>query len=599
MTIQNVPSKGRISIIKFQNFTIQRRKPVIRLVYGTLLVCIGIIMVTINPIEIVTNWKMEMRDGSYVMHMWENPTYQLFSEVWIFNYTNVPEYLDGTAKKLRVEEVGPFIFQESRTNENVTVDKEKGVMNIVPKITLKFLPEQSLAHTKDVEIYMPNIALIAISTVAADRLPYLANAGLYYSISAFGSKLFRNMTAHEFFWGFTDPIVTAAHNMMPGWIDFDTIGIMDRFYSEKPANVELELKDVSRRWSINSWDHSSGISEQGFTDLKTSTLCNRIKGSYEGLMISPKITKDRIIPLYRRQACRIFPLTFAKEIKSEQGFDYYRYIVAKDAFSRKSPYACNCTSNCLPEGFVDISGCFYGKFPCDPCLFVIEGVLCISPFYSPLISFFSFSSFCLLMFTSVKLNFIGCDRFTGPVYCIRYANLTSSRVIFNRTPIQNITSIISFNHYEVARLILGVPVAISSKMQVNVAVRMSSGNPVTRPLKDKVLPLVWLQLYCKEAPEDVLYLLRLRFVIAPPLVITVEVLLFVIGFILGVQGAFRLIRPKYKLREIKNEAKNIIRRTSLIVNISENKCYREEDEKETVSLLSLPRELENLLTTNT
>ncbi|KAI8421281.1 hypothetical protein MSG28_008319 [Choristoneura fumiferana] len=54
---------------------------------------------------------MEMRDGSYVMHMWENPTYQLFSEVWIFNYTNVPEYLDGTAKKLRVEEVGPFIFQ--------------------------------------------------------------------------------------------------------------------------------------------------------------------------------------------------------------------------------------------------------------------------------------------------------------------------------------------------------------------------------------------------------------------------------------------------------------------------------------------------------
>lgn len=96
-----------------------------------------------------------------------------------------------------------------------------------------------------------------------------------------------------------------------------------------------------------------------------------------------------------------------------------------------------------------------------------------------------------------------------------------------------------------------------------------------------------------------IYLLRLRFVIAPPLVITVEVLLFVIGFILGVQGAFRLIKPKYKLREIKTEAKNIIRRTSLIVNISENRCYREDDEKEAVSLLSLPRDLENLLTTDT
>lgn len=55
-------------------------------------------------------------------------------------------------------------YREKRTNENVSVDKERGVMNIVPKIELKFLPEESMAHTKDVEIFMPNIALIVSTT---------------------------------------------------------------------------------------------------------------------------------------------------------------------------------------------------------------------------------------------------------------------------------------------------------------------------------------------------------------------------------------------------------------------------------------------------
>lgn len=52
-----------------------------------------------------------MREGSFMYHMYEKPTYELFSEVMVFNYTNVDEFLAGTAKKLKVQEVGPFKFQ--------------------------------------------------------------------------------------------------------------------------------------------------------------------------------------------------------------------------------------------------------------------------------------------------------------------------------------------------------------------------------------------------------------------------------------------------------------------------------------------------------
>ncbi|XP_061704375.1 scavenger receptor class B member 1-like isoform X2 [Cydia pomonella] len=482
-----------------------------------------------------------------MMKMWQNPTYKLYADIWMFNYTNVPEYLSGKEKTIRVEEVGLFHYQELRTNENITINDKDGTLTIMPKIVLKFLPEESIDDTKNVNLYIPNIALIAISTVAADHLPYLANSGLYLSAKTMGSKLFTTMNVHEFFWGFKDPVVTVAHKLFPGWIDFDSIGLLDRFYAETPTKVVLEMRDEATRYSINSWGGSGGIPQQGYTDLNSSTSCNRIKGSYEGLMISPHMTRDKVIPLYRRQACRIFPLTYVKDMNGYSGLDYYRYEVAKDAFSRSSSFACNCTSNCLPDGFVDISGCYYG-FP----------------------------------ISLSKPHFMDVD----PVQASYYTGM-------NPDPEKHTTKID-------VEPILGVPLSFYSKIQVNMAVRTSPGNPLTSPLKDKVLPLVWLQLYCKEPPADVIQLLRLRLIIAPPLVITIEVLLFLVGFFLGVQGAYRLIRPKYKIKEVRQDSKVIrrrssIRRTSLIINIAENKCFREDDEREAVSLLGDPRELQEFI----
>lgn len=40
------------------------------------------------------------------------------------------------------------------------IDKERGVLNIVPKINLTFLPDESVAHYRDVKVFVPNIALI-------------------------------------------------------------------------------------------------------------------------------------------------------------------------------------------------------------------------------------------------------------------------------------------------------------------------------------------------------------------------------------------------------------------------------------------------------
>ncbi|XP_053605561.1 scavenger receptor class B member 1-like [Plodia interpunctella] len=537
MTLQQVPSKGKISIIKIQNLAVHKRNSVIRVLYGVFMILVSILMISTNPLEYFTRKFLEVTEGSFVFRMWESPTYQLYSEVWVYNYTNVAQFLSGVDKTLKLEEIGPFRFQETRTNHNMSIDTKNGTMFMRPNITLKFLREESVADIRDVHVYVPNLALLAISTLVADKLGYFANAGAYHSINMLGSKLFRNLTVEELFWGYDDPMVTIASGLLPGWIDFKKIGVLDRFYAQRDATAVVEIRNSSSRFSLHSWDNSEGLVEQGFTDLNTSTLCNRIKGSYEGLMLPPNIPKHRIIPIFRRQACRVYPFAFKEETNEKYGFNYYRFAMEQSAMSNTSAYACKCTVNCLPNGFVDVSKCYYG-FP-----------IALS-----------------------KPHFLDTDPHQQSFYEGMHPDPKLHSSILELEPT------------------IGVPVSLSSKIQVNVAVRTSVGNPITRPFKDKMVPLLWLSLYCNEPPPEVVNLLKLRFLVAPPLFIAIEVLLSIVGLILSVQGCYRILKPKYELIETNPEKDNPERKKSTaLVNMVDNSAFKDNDDlaKEAVLLLSV------------
>lgn len=116
--------------------------------------------------------------------------------------------------------------------------------------------------------------------------------------------------------------------------------------------------------------------------------------------------------------------------------------------------------------------------------------------------------------------------------------------------------------------------------------------------------------FCDGPPPEIQSLLHLRFIIAPPLVITLTVLLFLAGLILTLQGLHRVWKPKYKLidpkpslaRKISRERrisveKKIMERkrsmerktSSVILNMADNIMFRDDDDlaKEAVSLLAI------------
>ncbi|CAK1543766.1 unnamed protein product [Leptosia nina] len=539
--LQTVPSRSRISLRKLQSFTVQKRQSVITLVYGTLMIIAGVLTFIIDPLVVYTNWALEVKEGKFIYSMWSNPTYKVYSDVYIFNYTNIDQFLRGE-EKLKLQELGPYKFQELRTNENITIDNERGVMTMNPVIKLKFLPEESTRQYND-SVVVPNIALIAISTLLADQgLGFLPNTAAYYTMTALGSKLFKPMSAGEFLWGYDDPLVNVASKLVPGWIDFGKIGIMDRFYAQRKDEVEVELKDISKRFSINTWNKLPGLLEQNFKSLNTSTPCNRLKGTFEGLMLPTNFNRTTL-PVFRKQACRVYPFNYLEQVPGTIGIPLSRYKMDETAFNRTNRYACKCTANCLPDGFVDIGSCYYG-FP-----------IALS-----------------------KPHFLDTDPEQQKLYEGMYPD-----------PVNHAS------HVDIEPRV-GVPMALSTKLQVNIAVRMASGNPITRPLKDMVLPLIWLTLYCDEPPPEVASLLRLRFVIAPPLILTAEVLLISIGSLLVLHGLYRIWRPKYELiqaqkpRPVDRRPSVIERRkSSLTLNMAET-FNDEEIAKEAVSLLAIKEE---------
>lgn len=57
---------------------------------------------------------------------------------------------------------------------------------------------------------------------------YLSRWGLNLLIRKTNSKPLVHMTAKEFMFGYESALVTLGNNVMPNWIKFDRLGLIDR-----------------------------------------------------------------------------------------------------------------------------------------------------------------------------------------------------------------------------------------------------------------------------------------------------------------------------------------------------------------------------------
>ena len=58
--------------------------------------------------------------------------------------------------------------------------------------------------------------------------PFWTKSAFNVIASQLQSQPIVNLNVHNYLWGYDDPLIALSHSLLPGWIHFESIGILDR-----------------------------------------------------------------------------------------------------------------------------------------------------------------------------------------------------------------------------------------------------------------------------------------------------------------------------------------------------------------------------------
>jgi hypothetical protein len=98
-------------------------------------------------IDVVAFQNLVLKNNTKTMEWWENSPIQPLLKVYIFNYTNIDDYLNNPkGKKIKVQEVGPYVYKEYGSRVNLNFEDQKITFNVSqadsefsPQILIHFL----------------------------------------------------------------------------------------------------------------------------------------------------------------------------------------------------------------------------------------------------------------------------------------------------------------------------------------------------------------------------------------------------------------------------------------------------------------------------
>ncbi|XP_034247579.1 scavenger receptor class B member 1-like isoform X1 [Thrips palmi] len=336
----------------------------ILLIVGLVGLSVGLVMMLTDPYNRLFEWKATFGSGGEMFNLWEKPPVELYLRVWLWNVTNREEFLAGK-EKLRVHDVGPYVYRERFTHEKV-VFNENGTMTSVPTHPLIWVPELSEGHSENDTLILPNIALLSFSNVMADASVFTRLA-VNVLIRQTDSQPLVEMTAREFMFGYESPLVTLGNKFMPSWIMFEKLGLIDRMY-DFAGDFETDFTgetDVKNSGLIDKYNGRPYLPHWRREEGDGPTTCSNVRFASDGTKFNSYIEPNQTLSFFRKSMCRAMPMVRVGEAK-RSGMMGYKYTFKSDALDNgkvNKDNKCFCRQgHCLPEGLIDVTDCYYG-FP--------------------------------------------------------------------------------------------------------------------------------------------------------------------------------------------------------------------------------------------
>lgn len=93
---------------------------------------------------------------------WLDPKPEVLLNVNIFNITNSEEFMRGTDKVLKLQEVGPIVYQEKLIHKDIEFHKENSTMSYTVVRSLVFREEKNIPGILNQTIVSVNMATLGI-----------------------------------------------------------------------------------------------------------------------------------------------------------------------------------------------------------------------------------------------------------------------------------------------------------------------------------------------------------------------------------------------------------------------------------------------------
>ncbi|XP_045449400.1 lysosome membrane protein 2-like [Melitaea cinxia] len=462
-----------------ENSKQKKRRFRILFAVGLILLILPIVSVLVDPQFHIMIYMTRVAKGSKIYNILARENPGTLVRVYVFNITNSEAFMSGEDQKLRVEEVGPFTYQEYRRSGDFQVDEEAGVMRYKPLIRTKFLREQSIGDPAKINVTVSNAAML---TMASLLKPYsfLIKVAFNALVNRLQSKSIVETSVYQYLWGFEEPLLSLSNTLMPGWITFTKMGILDRLYDQTNTPLLEVSVGTADKFQVKKIDGCPGLQMRGYQNPSNRTHCNTLVDTYEGFGYPPGLTPDRPLRLYRSTFCRLLDLDYVGRKKTEISPEAFVYEISNKSYSIGPSNKCLCEQE-------------------DEC---IDGVTDLSP--------------CLLGFTIALSN--GHFLYADPKVYERVEGIRPNKEKHGSEFIVDPRT--------------GVALSGRFTVQANVIVKDAEHYNKVKPFADMVVPLVYFEIVQPPLPEDSVISIELANKVFPYVFRGLEITMFIIGMLI-------------------------------------------------------------------
>ncbi|XP_053613206.1 protein croquemort-like [Plodia interpunctella] len=420
--------------------------------FGALLFIFGVIAVVMWPSLFISQLQrmMTLTNDSMTFEIWRETPIPMYLECHMFNLTNVKEILAREDVKVKVEQLGPYVFREFHSKENLTWNDENSTVTYFNKRSWHFDEERSNGSLSDL-ITSINPIVVTIAYMSRND-PLYIRLGTDVFIRLFHSDMF--LTANVSSWlfdGIEDAALDAALDLpfVADRIPYDKFGW---FYERNNSlifdgafNMNTGAADFSNLGNMENWQYSN---RTVYRDE-----CGDVKGS-SGELWAPEYGQEEVV-IFASDICTYLVLSKNESVLIE-GIEGVLYAANDSVFDNGHKYphtACYCDeprdNNCLPPGALNVSECRFG-----------------APAFVTLPHFYN----------------------ADPYYPSKIEGL-------NPTP--------DMNFRLALEMFTGMPLQVFAQLQINLLVRHISGISINNQLPDSdtLVPMFWFRQEVSITPE--------------------------------------------------------------------------------------------------